>query len=324
MYAIRELEENQAFREPFRSYCMDVHGARIRIVSNSPQIIERFAEGYGFFRTDDEGSFHALYAFTEDEEGFPGDAKRYVAAGSRANVLMIPEYRRAYAYASAYDLTYAVGSFFTAMVEALLFDRFLIVHGAAVARPGRAGMIFAGALRCGKTTLTLNLIYGGYRFASDDVVLVDRDTLLVHPYPRMLNIRLESLALVPGLRRDTHRLKFSQTYVEPRYFLQKSESVADPFPCHAVFLLKRHAGRTRLEDITRADAAFGLLQQSFYPSTPSRPFRTTAENLPTLSKLLAGVATYRLVQGDSDPTGSLRAISRCEERAGNGARGSPP
>lgn len=310
MYAIHRLEDAGVFGDaPLREYCMDVHGARIRILSNSDQMLDRFAEGYGFFRVPGGGDFHDLYALTDDEPGFPGDAARYVAPGSRANVLAVPEYGRVYAYASPYDLTYAVGSFFTAMVEALLFDRFLIVHGTAVARPGRAGLVFAGALRCGKTTLTLNLVYGGYRFSSDDVVLIDRETLLVHPYPRMLNVRMESLELVPGLARDAHRLKFSQTYVEPRYFLQKSESVADPFPCRAVFLLQRHAGRVRLEPISRADAALGILQQAFYPSTPSRPFRSTAENLPSLSKLLAGVETYRLVQGDADPVGSLAAVA---------------
>lgn len=315
MYAIKALDDVQPFRKnsAFGEFGMDVHGARIKIVSNSEQILERFAEGYGFFATDQGGDdWHELYAFTDDAPGFPGELSAYAARGRAANVLVVPEYGRSYAYATPYDLTYAVGSFFTAMAEALLFDRFLIVHGAALARPGRPGLVFAGALRCGKTTLSLNLIYGGYRFASDDVVLIDRETLLVHPYPRMLNVRLDSLDLIPGLRRDAHRLKFSQTYVEPRYFLEKNESVAAPFPCRAVFLLRRHAGPARLERISRADAAFGLLQQSFYPSTPSRPFQNTAENLPTLSKLLAVVETYRLVQGDADPAGSLAAVARVD------------
>jgi hypothetical protein len=206
-----------------------------------------------------------------------------------------PDYHRVYCYATHPTLHYAVGSFFTAAMEAMLYDDFLIVHGAAVV--GDTGIIFPGALRCGKTTLTLSLIYEGYPFATDDIVLVNRRSLEVYPYPRLLNLRRESLYLVRGVHRDYHKMTYSESFGEPRWFMTKSECAAPPFKCGYVVFPKIVGGESRLVPLSKADAALRLIEQSFHPITPIKRFGATGENLPTLSRLLADAQCFELLQG---------------------------
>ena len=330
MYAIRQTSAEQDAVIPqllaagLPSIRLDIHGVRLHIQSNVVDTIDAVREGYAYFERDASefrggAKIHHVLSLSSEGSGYDEYAAALFADSPwPPHCLVCPDYRRIYCYASHGSLHYAVGSFFTALMEAMLYDDFLIVHGAAVV--GETGIIFPGALRCGKTTLTLSLIYEGYGFATDDIVLVRRDTLAVHPYPRLLNLRQESLYLVRGVHRDYDKMSYSESFGEPRWFLSKSDCAAPPFGCNYIVFPKIMGGESKLVPLSKADAALRIIQQSFHPMTPIKRVTDTGGNLPTLSRLLADAECFELQQGaPEDSLRLLRSLLRSPRVARRGA-----
>ena len=70
----------------------------------------------------------------------------------------------------------------------------LLIHAGAVSTNGR-GVILAGDSCHGKTTLVLELVRRGFCFLSDETAALGRSDHFVHPFPRSLRIRPQTLAL---------------------------------------------------------------------------------------------------------------------------------
>jgi hypothetical protein len=314
VYAIRPLTASQEevlheiSRGCFPDIWLDVHGARLHIVSNVEGTIEALRDGYHFFETgraEQNGVVEHLFSLSSTVHGYDALATSLFPSGPIPRHMLVPlSFGRVYCVSSSENLHYLTGSLFTALVESLLFDRYLIVHGAAVAR--EEGLVLPGALRCGKTTLAFSLLQSGFRLASDDVVLVHRKKMEVHPFPRLLNLRAESLVSVPELNREYPNMSVSTFFGEPRWFLDKTDAVADPFQCRYV-VFPSFGAKTRLDPIPRAEAALELLRHCFFPITPLRKFTSTAENLPSIAALLVEAESYRLVQ--RDPQEGVSALS---------------
>jgi hypothetical protein len=314
VYAIRSLAAGQkkflreSRRDSFPDIWLNIHGAKLHIVSNLAETIDALRDGYHFFETEppeQDGRVEHLFSFSSAAPGYAALAASLFPSGSVPPHVLVPlSFDRVYCVSSSEKLHYLTGSLFMALVESLLFDDYLIVHGAAIAR--EEGLMLPGALRCGKTTLALSLLQNGFRLASDDVVLVHRTKMEVHPFPRLLNLRAESLVSVPGLHREYPEMSVSMFFGEPRWFLDKTDSVAEPFSCRYV-VFPSFGSTTRLDPITGADAGLELLSHCFLPITPLRRFTSTAENLPSIAALLADAESYRLVQRDANE--GVRALS---------------
>ena len=72
---------------------------------------------------------------------------------------------------------------------------FLLLHAATVERGGRA-IILTGESGSGKSTLAALLITRGWRFMGDEFALIDPGSGLVHPFPRPVSLKNESIALI--------------------------------------------------------------------------------------------------------------------------------
>jgi hypothetical protein len=310
MYAIHRLADRQrAVLEELQDkdlseIRLNFHGARLRIVSNLPTIPALIREGYAFFEEkvgepQDGGEMHPLFALSCDGPGYAAACGLLFGPGFHPPHCMIPlHFGRIYSISNLSYLTYLTGTFFTAIVESLLYENFLIFHGAAVIRDG-IGMMFPGALRCGKTTLTLNLLNRGFGFSSDDIILLKKGENRIYPYPRPINIRQESLTMVDGLHKDYHRMTYSRNLDEPRWFLDQSSRSAEPFRCRYVVFPGLWGTASRLEPLTRSEGALNLIRNSFFPITPIRRYESTGETLQWLSEFLEEAECFALIQGDS-------------------------
>lgn len=73
--------------------------------------------------------------------------------------------------------------------------QYLIIHAAVVEKNGGAAILPAppGA---GKSTLTAALMLSGWRLLSDELALVDRQSGLIHPLPRPVSLKNQSIPLI--------------------------------------------------------------------------------------------------------------------------------
>jgi hypothetical protein len=77
-----------------------------------------------------------------------------------------------------------------------------LIHAGVVAWRDR-GLVLSGDAGHGKTTLVLELVRRGFRFLSDDMAALGRKDGKVHPFPRSLRIRQDTLARV-GYSKAAH------------------------------------------------------------------------------------------------------------------------
>jgi HprK-related kinase A len=76
---------------------------------------------------------------------------------------------------------------------ALGWRRHLILHASAVERDGKA-LIMTGLSGSGKSTLSALLGQNGWRFMGDEFVLIDPDSGMAVPFPRMISLKNSAIA----------------------------------------------------------------------------------------------------------------------------------
>ncbi|HYW15857.1 MAG TPA: HprK-related kinase A [Allosphingosinicella sp.] len=76
--------------------------------------------------------------------------------------------------------------------------RFLLLHAASVERDGR-GLLLTGHSGAGKSTLGALLGERGWRFMGDEFALLGLEDGLLHPFPRAVSLKNESLGLLGGI-----------------------------------------------------------------------------------------------------------------------------
>jgi HprK-related kinase A len=79
--------------------------------------------------------------------------------------------------------------------------QYLMVHAAVVEKNGRAA-ILAAPSGSGKSTLVAGLVSSGWRLLSDELTLIDRKTGWIHPLPRPVSLKNESIPLIRSFRPD--------------------------------------------------------------------------------------------------------------------------
>lgn len=75
--------------------------------------------------------------------------------------------------------------------------RYLLLHASAVERDGRA-LLMTGESGAGKSTLSALLGERGWRFMGDEFALIDCDSGFVHPFPRLVSLKNQAIALFDG------------------------------------------------------------------------------------------------------------------------------
>ncbi len=76
--------------------------------------------------------------------------------------------------------------------------KFLLLHAASVERDGRA-LLMTGHSGAGKSTLGALLGERGWRFMGDEFALLDLADGTLHPFPRAVSLKNESLGLFDGV-----------------------------------------------------------------------------------------------------------------------------
>lgn len=73
--------------------------------------------------------------------------------------------------------------------------QYLIIHAGVVEKNGFAAILPAPP-GSGKSTLTAGLVLSGWRLLSDELTLIDRRTGLIHPLPRPVSLKNQSIPII--------------------------------------------------------------------------------------------------------------------------------
>jgi hypothetical protein len=171
----------------------------------------------------------------------------------------------------------------------------LVLHGAAVARDGRA-LVICGASGAGKSTLAAALCSEGYALVADDICVIGLNSEkrpVVLPDGRQLKLwraSIDHLDLATR-RGDAVRNTFEKYYIEPAAIR------AAPAPLAAIYVL-REARPPLQEGIEKAalpDAVRMLDQEAYRPAMRARMGVKSAQ-LAQSAALFAHAAAFRLIR----------------------------
>ncbi len=119
-----------------------------------------------------------------------------------------------------------------------------LIHGASLASGGGA-VVLSGLTGSGKSTLTLELVRRGLEFGSDEIAAISRETHLVHPFPRAIGSRENTLKLLEGIDLASGRIRHT-TSGEKKWMVDIEDifgaSLLSACPGRYVLLLETHLG----------------------------------------------------------------------------------
>ncbi|NOT61347.1 MAG: hypothetical protein HOP19_14105 [Acidobacteria bacterium] len=137
------------------------------------------------------------------------------------------------------------------------------LHCAALTAPvDGAGVLFIGDSGSGKSTLTMRLAAQGWRYLTDDSVLLrdKADGLRVVPLRRKFGLTPQTLQAC-GVAETGLPSSDDKRFIEPANLFPARHAV-QLAPRHLVFPTLTHAAKSRLAPLTQAAAMMRLLRQS--------------------------------------------------------------
>ena len=186
---IKSYKEKASFCDAYRF--LDI---KVLIKSDSHELQEYFKQTYRHFLVDtlwDGDEAHSFHVLTD-------------GARPRGPLLLKDEDR---------VFTLLAGKALPDSADALIFGSVLsrieshfMIHGAAVSSHGR-GLVLSGLSGSGKSTLALELTRRGFMFCSDEIAAFSRATHRIHPFPRAIGTRENSLKLLENIDFNPGKLR---------------------------------------------------------------------------------------------------------------------
>jgi hypothetical protein len=188
---------------------------------------------------------------------------------------------------------------------AALLQGYEVLHAGAVAI-GDGVVAISGPSGAGKTSLTLQLVLGGARFFTDDVLplSVDGDSLLAHPGLGLASVRVREHALLGPSATAALGEPIGQTgRAKLHYVLATGD---EPLPLRALYLLRPAAGDAAGRIRPLPDAEPLQLLTTTFLSQVRRP-EHLASLLDVCARLSTTVPVFELVLGAGEESGALAA-----------------
>jgi hypothetical protein len=170
------------------------------------------------------------------------------------------------------------------------------LHSAALCLPARrSGLMLVGGSGRGKTTMTMGLMMRGFVPYSDDVALIEPETLELQPLRRAFHVADETWRLIESvggpLARDAG---------QPDGYFCPPQWAEAPAPVHWLLFPEYRPGQTpALLPMSAAEAATGLLGQTLtLAPAPRLALRTAA-------RLTEQARSYRFLIGELEESVEL-------------------
>jgi len=144
----------------------------------------------------------------------------------------------------------------------------LIIHAAVIEKDGFAAVMPAPP-GSGKSTLTASLIQEGWRLLSDELTLIDLNTLQVSPFPRPVSLKNESITVIKNrypnvifgpISSDT--AKGNVCHIRPPSLSVKNQHVNCPIGWF-IFPKYQREAKTEFFEFGKAQALMSVAENSF-------------------------------------------------------------
>jgi len=199
----------------------------LRVQSGIPSIAEGLAQLYGQFEVrNPHEAFADFHVTINPSKGW----RRWFRRQINFTLDGIPSFKPL-----PYDQAFPMLEWGLNWCVSTQAHQYLIIHAAVVEKNGLAAILPAPP-GSGKSTLAAALMLSGWRLLSDELTLVDRKTGLIHPLPRPVSLRNQSidtirayspLAVINRESRDT--LKGMVAHLRPlRDSVQRQHEPARP------------------------------------------------------------------------------------------------
>lgn len=193
--------------------------------------------------------------------------------------------------------------------------RHLLLHAAAAGRHDRV-VVLPAASEAGKSTLVAGLVDAGLRYVTDEAVAVGLADLLVHPYPKPIDIDPGSWPVLAHLASpdpDLARFETDQWHLAPTAV--GTGTVASAAPAGLVVLPSyRPAATTALTPMSRREALVSMAEEAFNFHDHG------AEALAALATVVRRCRCYRLSVADLGQACAL-VLKALDEQAQDGEAG---
>jgi len=246
----------------------------IVVRTNARRFWERTIYLYSYFRVQGAGTPALVFSAIESNGRFSVyERERRLYTGREFSALVVLERQMA-----------------NAALERL--DRFCQLHAGAMSREG-VGLLFPGTSRSGKSTLMFGLLTVGFRYLSDDVILLDPETLQAIPFPRSLGIKGKArdlaMRMCPALRTEGPALPHGENlwYLSPGDVASEPWGEACPVDC-VIFPRYDPSRPSALTEVGRGWSAAALVRLSL--NAPQHRER----NLDCAVRLVRHARCYRL------------------------------
>lgn len=205
--------------------------------SDSPQVLRLFDLVYQNFRLKNGSS--------------PSFSFRIVSGRERGGTPYLKTDEKTYAFHSFSDIKSQCFKLVTDEIYKKVKSHFLI-HGGGIVFQNK-GVMVCGDSGTGKTSLILKLLSSGFKFLSDEVIPLDKNTGKMVPFPRSVGLRPEAQSLFGKEFSLFKRLEFVNVPGH-KYFgnpsLLKSERASRPaFPDYFIYLKSPDGGANGEIDI---------------------------------------------------------------------------
>jgi hypothetical protein len=206
------------------------------------------------------------------------------------------------------DLPGALWSLEAALCQTIIQSqrRCMAVHASAI-YAGDSATLLVGRSGAGKTTLSLALARRGLAVATDDVALVEPETLNVFPIPRCFHLDSRSVALL-----EADGLRFPPSWKRFSFMVPSDLGVQAIRPCRAqllIFLSGPRAEQPLFTAISQAEMVARLLSE-----TGQGPLEDP-EIIRGLCLLAGGASCYSLIPGPLAQTADALASLVLRQKA---------
>ncbi|HMM47147.1 MAG TPA: HprK-related kinase A [Thiobacillaceae bacterium] len=279
----------------------------LRIRSRIPHVAEGLAELYGQFETRHA---HETFADFHVEVNAPGVLRRWLrpqvdfSFDGQLPFKPLP-----------YDQAYPMLEWGLNWCVSMHAHQYLIIHAAVIEKNGGAAILPAPP-GSGKSTLTAALALSGWRLLSDELALIDRKSGLIHPLPRPISLKNQSIPLIRAFSRDAfiNRPSHDTTKGTVAHMRPPTESVRrqhEPArPAWVIFPRWSAGSATTLAPRSRAQTFMFLVQNAFNYS------HLGADGFQVGTRLIDEVRCYDFAYSRLDE--AIEAFDRLAARAPDG------